>query len=249
MSSRHVRQGPAKNPGGKPWTGAILCEDVALSRQLARRLEHADFCFACAHPETIEKLAGGLATFDLVLIYVARERADGSIPRELLRRRPGCVVLLGRPATGIERAWWIENGADDCLSHPWDKEEVLARLRASIRRRQAACKPSAILTVGGLSISLQQRSASLDGRRLELTSCEFALLAALAARPGQVLGREQLLELAKGSAEQTFDRAIDVQISRLRAKLRDDSRAPRILKTVRGVGYVLVATEAAASSP
>ncbi|MGD0837173.1 MAG: helix-turn-helix domain-containing protein [Polyangia bacterium] len=82
-----------------------------------------------------------------------------------------------------------------------------------------------------------------------LTSSEFALLVVLAERPGQVLSREKLLDLVKGSAELAFERAIDVQISRLRVKLRDDSREPRILKTVRGVGYVLVSAESPASSP
>ena len=83
----------------------------------------------------------------------------------------------------------------------------------------------------------------------DTTSCEFALLAALAERTGQVVGREELLELARGTAEHTFARAIDVQISRLRVKLHDDPREPRILKTVRGVGYVLVAAEVAGSAP
>ena len=110
-------------------------------------------------------------------------------------------------------------------------------------------KLSAILTVESLSISRAERTAGLNGRKLTLTSCEFAPLTALAERTGQVVGREELLELARGSTAHAFARAIDVQIWRLRVKLHDDPREPRILKTVRGVGYVLVATEGTASAP
>jgi DNA-binding response OmpR family regulator len=85
----------------------------------------------------------------------------------------------------------------------------------------------------------------LDGRPLALTTCQFSLLATLTEHTGEVLGREKLLELAMGSAEHAFERAIDVQISRLRAKLRDDPRRPRLLKTVRGLGYVLVVASGA----
>ena len=91
-----------------------------------------------------------------------------------------------------------------------------------------------------MSLSLETMRAEIDGQRLELTSYEFALLWAFARNSGKVLTREQLLELAKGSAEDAFDRSIDVQVSRLRSKLGDDPRHPRFLKTVRGAGYLLV---------
>jgi DNA-binding response OmpR family regulator len=229
---------------GKPWAVALLSEDTALGRELARTLAHDDFRFSYAHPQAMERLAGGLATFDLVLFYLARDPIDGCMPREVLAKHQGCVVVLGYRATGMERAWWIENGADDCLSHPCDHLELLARLRASIRRRRLAVKSPDSLTVGALTLSLTDRTAILGGQPIALTTCEFSLLVALAARAGQVLGREQLLEFAKGSADQAFERAIDVQISRLRAKLHDNPRQPRMLKTVRGAGYVLVATDA-----
>jgi DNA-binding response OmpR family regulator len=235
---------PVAGPAGKPWTIALLSDDLALGRKLAESLGHHDFRFLYAHPQATGRFAGGLATFDVVLLYVARERADGSVLCEALGRHQGCVVVLGHRATGMERAWWIDHGADDCLSQPCDKQELLARLRASIRRRQVGARRSATLTVGGLTVSLTDRTATLDERLLVLTTCEFALLAALALHAGEVLGREQLLEFAKGSADQAFERAIDVQISRLRAKLHENWREPRMLKTVRGAGYVLVAGDA-----
>lgn len=243
MLSADARMPTAAGAMGKPWAVALLSEDATLGRELARALAHEDFRFSCAHAQATEKFAGGLATFDLVLFYLARDPLDGCMPREILAKHPGCVVVLGYRATGIERAWWIENGADDCLSHPCDHQELLARLRASIRRRQASVRGRDSLTVGSLTLSLTDRTATLGGQQIALTTCEFSLLVALAARAGQVLGREQLLEFAKGSADQAFERAIDVQISRLRAKLHDNPRQPRMLKTVRGAGYVLVASD------
>jgi DNA-binding response OmpR family regulator len=240
MDSGDENRSSGASSAARPWIVALWSEDGVLGRQLAQSLRHEDFRFSFAHPQTTEGPARGWTTFDLVLLHVAHPRTDASMLRAILRTHPSCVVVLGHRATGIERAWWIENGADDCLSQPCDKQELLARLRASIRRRVGS-QPSAPVKVGFLTVSPSDRTATLAGRRLALTTCEFSLLVTLARHAGQVLDREQLLEFATGSAEQAFERSIDVQISRLRAKLRDSSRHPRILKTVRGVGYVLVA--------
>jgi DNA-binding response OmpR family regulator len=240
MQPGNAPQATGSTMAGKPWTVALVSEDSIAARQMAQSLADDDFNFFCIHPQS-DRCADGCATSDLVLFFVGREGCDGFMPRTILHRHPGCVVLLGQPATGMERAWWIENGADDCLSRPCDKDELLARLRASIRRRKAMPHRPRSLTVGALTLSVADRTATLRGRALVLTTCEFALLTALAEHQGEILGREQLLEFAKGSAEQAFERSIDVQISRLRAKLHDDSRQPRMLKTVRGAGYVLVA--------
>ena len=221
-----------------PWAILVLAEDLDLGRHLAQALVHPDFRFAVARPEEMAKFSGGSATCDLVLLHVDRERASGPLLREILRKGESCIVVLSCAATGVERANWLEHGADDCLSYPCDSAELWARLRASCRRRPR--KRAQTLRVGSLTLSPQERRAEIGGRPLSLTTCEFALLAALAERAGQVLSREQLMEIAKGSAELAFERSIDVQVSRLRAKLQDDSRKPQILKTVRGAGYVLV---------
>jgi len=249
MRSFPLHKSPVGQPTHSAWAILVLAEDQDLGRRLAQALAHPDFRFVVAHPEEMVRFAGGSATFDLVLLHVGRERAEGALLREILRRRESCVVVLSRTATGVERAAWLEHGADDCLSYPCDSEELWARLRASIRRRPRSRKRLPTLRVGSLVLSPQERTAELGGRPLVLTTCEFSLLVALADHAGQVLGREQLIEIAKGSADFAFERSIDVQVSRLRAKLHDDSRQPRILKTVRGAGYVLVPVDVPPCEP
>ena len=118
----------------------------------------------------------------------------------------------------------------------------MARIQAQVRRaRGQAGPPSRPVVVGALTLDPGGLRATLHGRELDLTAYEFQLLRALAERAGHVLSRERLLELVRGNAEEAFDRSIDVHVSRLRAKLGDDPRRPRLLKTVRGAGYQLVA--------
>jgi two-component system, OmpR family, response regulator len=235
-----LHESPAGQLPPNPWAILVLAEDLDLGRRLTQALAHPDFHFAVARPEELAKFVGGTATFDLVLLHVGRERAEGALLRKILHIGESCIVVLSRTATGPERARWLEHGADDCLSYPCDSEELWARLRASVRRRPRGNKRPRTLRVGSLVLSPQERTAELGGRSLSLTTCEFSLLAALAERAGQVLGREQLMEIAKGSADLAFERSIAVQVSRWRTKLQDDSRQPQILKTVRGAGYVLV---------
>jgi DNA-binding response OmpR family regulator len=137
--------------------------------------------------------------------------------------------------------WGLEGGADDYVPKPFSPRELLARIRAQARRARGESGPArARVQAGSIVVDAGTMTATLDGHELALTTFEFGLLRVLAERAGRVLSREQLLELVHGSAEQAFDRSIDVHVSRLRQKLGDDPRAPRRLKTVRGVGYVLV---------
>jgi DNA-binding response OmpR family regulator len=152
------------------------------------------------------------------------------------------VVLLLPSVEPAERIAWLERGLDEVLSWPTAAQELCLRLRTLVRRsRRLRELAEGVIRVGGLELRLETRRARLDGRLLPLTDYEFRLLSVLARRSGSAVTREQLLELAKGSAEESFDRSIDVRVSRLRSKLSDDPRHPRLLKTVRGVGYVLVA--------
>ncbi len=150
------------------------------------------------------------------------------------------IIMVTALAEESDRVIGIERGADDYVTKPFSARELLARIRAVVRRARGELRPlNQVVTVGQLRLDPCSLSASLAGRELGLTSYEFSLLYALAERAGQVLSREQLLDLASGGAEEAFDRSIDVRIWKLRQKLGDDARKPRLLKTVRGAGYVL----------
>jgi len=181
--------------------------------------------------------------FDVVLLDLMLPGKSGlETCRELRARSDIPIIVLTARGEEADRVLGLEMGADDYLAKPFSPRELLARIRALLRRsRGQAGPPTRPVKVGGLEIDPGTMMATLAGKELRLTSYEFNLLRVLAERAGRVLSREQLMELAKGSAEESFDRSIDVHISRLRAKLGEDPRSPRILKTVRGSGYLLAA--------
>jgi DNA-binding response OmpR family regulator len=182
---------------------------------------------------------------DVVLLDLMLPGADGlEVCRRLRERIDVPIIMLTARVEEADRVLGLEDGADDYVSKPFSSRELLARIRAQVRRARGRAGPAAArLEVGELSVDSTTMTATLRGKRLLLTTYEFALLRVLAERPGRVLGREQLLELVHGSAEDAFDRSIDVHISRLRHKLEDDPKSPRLLKTVRGIGYMLAPDE------
>jgi DNA-binding response OmpR family regulator len=147
--------------------------------------------------------------------------------------------MLTAKGDPFDRVIGLEMGADDYLPKPFEPRELLARLRAVLRRpRLADTQGSAPLSFGRLEIDRDARAVLLDGRACTLTAYQFDLLAALAERAGRVLSRDQLIDALKGEAHEPFDRSIDVHIARLRAVLEDDPKHPRRIITVRGSGYV-----------
>jgi len=183
--------------------------------------------------------------WDVILLDLMLPSRDGlTICREIRARSDVPIIVLTARGEEADRVMGLELGADDYLSKPFSPRELLARIRALLRRARGQAGPSQRpLEVGPLRLDPGAHRATLDGRELELTGYEFTLLRVLAERAGRVLSREQLLDLAKGSAEESFDRSIDVHVSRLRQKLGDDARHPRWLKTVRGVGYLFAAPD------
>ncbi|MEW5854190.1 MAG: response regulator transcription factor [Myxococcota bacterium] len=184
--------------------------------------------------------------YDVVLLDIMLPGQSGlQVCRELRTRSDVPVIILTARGEEADRVMGLELGADDYLAKPYSPRELLARIRAVVRRARGQTGPATrAIKLGSLQIDPAARQAVLDGKELPLTSYEFTLLRVLAERAGRVLSREQLMELAKGNSEESFDRSIDVHISRLRHKLGDDPKKPRLLKTVRGAGYLLAAQDA-----
>ncbi len=180
---------------------------------------------------------------DVILLDLMLPGTDGlEACRELRGRLDTPIIMVTARGEEVDRVMGLEGGADDYIAKPFSSRELLARIRAQARRARGRVGPqSSVLRVGGLVVDAASRHASLDGRELVLTTYEFSLLRVLAERSGRVLTREQIMDLVRGSAEEAFDRSIDVHVSHLRHKLGDDPRNPKLLKTVRGIGYMFAA--------
>src|SRR6187455_2398537 len=176
--------------------------------------------------------------FDAVILDLMLPDTDGlDLCKQI--RAESTIPLLMLTARGdpLDRVVGLELGADDYLPKPFEPRELLARLRAILRRRNTPGS-SDVLRFGRLEIDKGAREVRVDGQRKTMTSHQFALLLTLAERAGRVLSREALMDLTKGASLEDFDRSIDVHISRLRAAIEDDPKRPRRILTLRGAGYV-----------
>jgi len=182
---------------------------------------------------------------DVVLLDLMLPGSDGlDVCRDLRSRTDVPIIMVTARTEEADRVLGLEGGADDYVAKPFQSRELLARIRAQVRRARGESGPRAErIAIGSLVIDAATMQVSVAGRPISLTTSEFALLHALAQRAGRVLGREQLLQLLHGSSDEAFDRSIDVVVSRLRHKIEDDPRSPRMLKTIRGAGYMLTRSD------
>jgi DNA-binding response OmpR family regulator len=192
----------------------------------------------------LAKLRQGEQCFALVLLDLMLPDADGLEVCRQIRTldtpaRATPIVMLTAKGDPFDRVVGLEVGADDYLPKPFEPRELLARLRAVLRRPPLALEAAPpVLHFGRVDIDRGARVVRVDGQARVLTAHQFDLLVALAERAGRVLSREQLLDAVKGEACDPFDRSIDVHIGRLRLAIEDDPRQPRRIITVRGAGYV-----------
>ena len=197
-------------------------------------------------------VASGIAALranpaDLLILDLMLPDGDGlDVCRRLRAEGVGIpVLMLTAKGDPIDRVIGLEIGADDYLPKPFEPRELLARVKALLRRASGA--PAAdSLRFGRLEVDRAARAVRVDGQVRPLTSHQFDLLVALAERAGRVLSREQLMDLVRGEALETFDRSIDVHIARIRAAVEDDPRHPKRIITVRGAGYVFARSQDAA---
>lgn len=186
--------------------------------------------------------------FDVLVLDVMMQGEDGLSICRRLRGQGETIPILMLTARGdpVDRIVGLEMGADDYLPKPFNPRELLARILAMVRRQHMLGVRSAppgvreILNFGAFSLDLECRTLQREGQDLPLTSGEFALLRALALNPRRPLGRERLIELARGRDHDANTRSVDVQVMRLRKLIEDDPANPRFIQTVWGVGYVFV---------
>ncbi len=220
-------------------------DDPRLGKLTEKFLESRGLLVTRARTGTDALSEASRRLYDVVLLDLMLPGMDGlEVCRSLRSRLDVPIIMVTARREEADKIIGLESGADDYVTKPFSTLELLSRIRAVVRRSRGLSGPGQrLLRVGPLTLEPWSMRASLDGRDLDLTGYEFALLRVLAERAGRVLSREQLLDLAKGSAEEAFDRTIDVHISRLRQKLGEDARQSRVLKTVRGCGYMLAVRE------
>lgn len=216
----------------------IVEDEIELVKILRSYLEAAGYTVV-----TASRGDQGLALWekqhpDLVLLDLNLPGMDGlDVARSIRRKDETPIIMVTARVEETDRLIGLELGADDYLTKPYSPREVVARVRAVLRRAGSARTAAAVLRLSNLTIDLEAHSVERDGARIELTPTEFNLLAAMADQPGRVFNRLQLLEAVQGTAYEGYERTIDAHIKNLRAKLEIDSKEPRYIETVFGVGY------------
>ena len=222
----------------------LIDDDLRLTDMVGGYLRHNGF-----EVDTAGSLAAGRdrlkqaqVPYDALLLDLMLPDGDGlDFTRELrgqprTRRLP--LLMLTARGEPMDRIVGLELGADDYLPKPFEPRELLARVKALLRRAAPEPGDDEVLVFGRLEVDLGARQARLAGQVCELTSHQFELLTVLAKSPGRVLSRDQIMDSLKGHPLEAFDRSIDVHISRIRALIEDDPKAPKRVLTVRGAGYV-----------
>jgi two-component system, OmpR family, phosphate regulon response regulator OmpR len=217
----------------------VVEDDPRLAEMLSEYLGQAGFRVTVAPLGATALRVLEETDCDAVILDLMLPDMDGlNVCRQIRTSSDTPVLMLTARGDAVDRIVGLELGADDYLPKPFEPRELLARLRAILRRRIAGRATGHILNFGRLDLDSAARTVLLDGVRCELTGYQFDLLWALAQNAGRVLSRDALMDKVKGTQLEAFDRSIDVHMSRIRAAIEDDPRKPRRVITVRGAGYV-----------
>ncbi|MEN8172342.1 MAG: response regulator transcription factor [Chloroflexota bacterium] len=216
----------------------IIEDEPELVKVLRSYLEKAGFGVEAAY-----RGDAGLSLWkqkrpDLVLLDLNLPGMDGlDVAREIRRKDNTPIVMLTARVEEMDQLIGLELGADDYITKPFSPRVVVAKVRAVLRRLDAAAELPQHVQVADIEIDLDAHTVTKDGEFIDMTPTEFELLATLAAQPGRAFSRLQLLEASQGTAYEGYERTIDAHIKNLRAKLESDSKNPRYIETVFGVGY------------
>jgi DNA-binding response OmpR family regulator len=215
----------------------LIDDDSRLAAMVSEYLAAAGFrvSTAASGEAGLERLARH--AYDALILDLSLPGIDGlEVCRRLRADWDLPVLMLTARGDAMDRVVGLELGADDYLPKPFEPRELLARLKAILRRGRSGAKP--VLRFGRVEIDRDARAVRVEGVDKPLTSFQYALLVALAENAGRVLSRDALMDLVRGERMEAFDRSIDVHISRIRAAIEDDVKKPRRIITVRGAGYV-----------
>ncbi|HEY2942977.1 MAG TPA: response regulator transcription factor [Vicinamibacteria bacterium] len=217
----------------------LVVEDDPQIAQIARDyLQHAGFAVLTAADGADALTRTREQRPDLVVLDLGLPRLDGlEVARRLRRDSNIPIIMLTARVEESDRLTGLELGADDYITKPFSPRELVARVRAVLRRYESAAGAEDVLRRADLRIDTARMKVSRAGDPVELTTTEFQLLAALARQPGRVFTRAQLLTAVRGSEVESYDRAIDAHVKNIRRKLEPDPRRPRYLLTVYGIGY------------
>jgi len=222
----------------------VVDDDPAIREMLADYL--ADHGYVVAQAGSGEAMRAEMerARPAVVLLDIGLPGEDGLTLARFLRERYEVGIIMVTGASDVvDRVAGLEVGADDYIAKPFDPRELRARLKSVLRRleKKATSKPDSRVGIGSCVLDLKARALSdARGREIPITSMEFELLKALVEHPNQVLSRDQLLSMTRNREWEPFDRSIDIRITRLRRKVEDDPARPRVIKTVRGAGYMFI---------
>ncbi|MCB1506880.1 MAG: response regulator transcription factor [Hyphomicrobiaceae bacterium] len=217
----------------------LIEDDIRLAEMVCDYLEQAGLrmTHAASGAEGLKRETAG--TYDAMILDLMLPDMDGlEICRQIRARSDIPILMLTARGDAMDRIVGLELGADDYLPKPFEPRELLARLKAILRRGRGSQTARDVLRFGRLEIDRGAREVRLDGEPRSLTSYQLTLLLALAEHAGRVLTREQIMDFSKGEQLEAFDRSIDVHISRIRAAIEDDPKKPKRVITVRGAGYV-----------
>lgn len=217
----------------------LVVDDEPKISQLARDyLEHAGFAVLTAGDGTSALHAARTRHPDLVVLDLGLPGLDGlDVIRSLRVAGSTPIVVVTARDTELDKLLGLELGADDYVTKPFSPRELVARVRAVLRRSERAAEPGDRIEVGDLVLDVPRLRASVQGRPVDLTPTEFSILVTMARAPGRVFTRAQLLDAVHGVAFESFERAIDAHVKNIRRKLEPEPGRPRYLLTVYGVGY------------
>jgi two-component system, OmpR family, alkaline phosphatase synthesis response regulator PhoP len=221
-------------------TVLVVDDEMKITRLIRDYLEQAGFFVATAPDGQAAIASARQLKPDLIVLDLGLPNIDGlDVIRALRKVSNVPVVIVTARADEADRVVGLELGADDYIVKPFSPKELVARVRAVLRRFDAARLGAEIIRAGSIALDLPRREVRVDDRVVDLTATEFDLLHALARQPGRVFTRGQLLEAIHGVAFESYERAIDAHVKNLRRKLEPEPQHPRILLTVHGVGYKL----------